>query len=52
MLFRSRVASEKGIGAFMVDGRMVDAPFIRRAEHVLALATKLGLVGLEERTIQ
>lgn len=48
----ARVASEKGVGAFTVDGRMVDAPFIRRAEHVLALARKLGLVGLEERTIQ
>ena len=48
----ARVAGEKGIGAFMVDGRMVDAPFIRRAEHVLELARRLGLVGLEERTIQ
>ena len=48
----ARVAAEKGIGAFTVDGRMVDAPFIRRAENVLELAVKLGLVGLEERTIQ
>src|SRR5688572_3919166 len=48
----ARVAGEKGVGAFTVDGRMVDAPFIRRAEHVLALAEKLGLVGEGERTIQ
>jgi citrate lyase subunit beta/citryl-CoA lyase len=48
----ARVAAERGVGAFTVDGRMVDAPFIRRAEHILALARKLGLVGLEERTIQ
>jgi citrate lyase subunit beta/citryl-CoA lyase len=48
----ARVAAEKGVGAFTVDGRMVDAPFIRRAEHILELATKLGLVGMEERTIQ
>ena len=48
----ARVAAEKGVGAFTVDGRMVDAPFIRRAERILDLATKLGLVGMEERTIQ
>jgi citrate lyase subunit beta / citryl-CoA lyase len=46
------IAAEKGVGAFTVDGRMVDAPFIRRAEHVLEVARKLGLVALEERTIQ
>ena len=48
----ARVASEKGVGAFTVDGRMVDAPFIRRAEQILEVARRLGLVGLEERTIQ
>ena len=48
----ARAAGEKGIGAFTVDGRMVDAPFIRRAEHILQLARRLGLVGLEERQIQ
>jgi citrate lyase subunit beta/citryl-CoA lyase len=48
----ARVAAEKGVGAFTVDGRMVDAPFIRRAEHILEIATRLGLVALEERTIQ
>ena len=48
----ARVASEKGVGAFTVDGRMVDAPFIRRAEHILEVARRLGLVGLEERTLQ
>jgi citrate lyase subunit beta/citryl-CoA lyase len=48
----ARVAAEKGVGAFTVEGRMVDAPFIRRAEAILELATKLGLVGMEERTIQ
>ena len=48
----ARAASDKGVGAFTVDGRMVDAPFIRRAEHVLSVARKLGLVAFEERTIQ
>ncbi len=40
----AREATAKGIGAFMVDGRMVDAPFVRRAEAVVALADRLGLL--------
>ena len=48
----AREASRKGVGAFAVDGRMVDAPFIRRAEQILALALRLGLISREERTIQ
>lgn len=34
----ARDAAERGLGAFVVDGRMVDAPFLRRAESVLAAA--------------
>lgn len=34
----------QGVGAFTVDGRLVDGPFITRAEHVVALARRLGLV--------
>jgi citrate lyase beta subunit len=41
----AREAAEKGIGAFTVNGRMVDAPFVRRAEAILALAEKLKLVA-------
>jgi citrate lyase subunit beta/citryl-CoA lyase len=41
----ARQATERGIGAYMVDGRMVDAPFVRRAEDVVALAGRLGLLG-------
>jgi citrate lyase subunit beta/citryl-CoA lyase len=48
----AREASRRGVGAFTVDGRMVDAPFIRRAEQVLAIALRLGLIAPEERTIQ
>ncbi|MGE5615666.1 MAG: HpcH/HpaI aldolase/citrate lyase family protein [Bacillota bacterium] len=48
----ARTAAERGVGAFTVDGRMIDAPFIRRAEQILAMARKLGLVAAEERTIQ
>ncbi len=34
----------KGVGAWTVDGKMIDAPFVARAEAVLALARRLGLV--------
>ena len=42
-------AAEKGIGAFTVDGRMVDAPFVRRAQAILDLARKLGLIAQVSR---
>ena len=45
-------AKAKGIGAFTVNGRMVDAPFIRRAEQVLALARRLKLIAEDERGIE
>ena len=48
----ARVAAERGVGAFTVNGRMVDAPFVRRAEAILELARRLKLVAAEERTIQ
>jgi citrate lyase subunit beta/citryl-CoA lyase len=40
----AREMSAKGIGAFTVNGKMVDGPFIRRAEAVLALARKLEII--------
>jgi len=42
-------AKEKGVGAYTVDGRMVDGPFVKRAESILALARKLGLIAQEGR---
>ena len=48
----ANTASEKGVGAFTVNGRMVDAPFVRRAEAILELARRLKLLAPEERTIQ
>jgi citrate lyase subunit beta / citryl-CoA lyase len=48
----ARGAAAKGIGAFTVNGKMVDAPFVRRAEAVLELARKLNLIAAEERSIQ
>lgn len=40
-----RQAEEQGSGVISVDGRMVDAPIVNRAERVLLLA---GLLGLRE----
>ena len=48
----ARAAAQKGIGAFTVNGRMVDAPFVQRAEAILELARRLKLIAPEERTIQ
>jgi citrate lyase beta subunit len=45
-------AKEKGVGAFTVGGKMVDAPFVRRAEQILALARRLGLIAEDERGIE
>lgn len=40
----AREADARGVGAYVVDGRMVDGPFVRRAEAVLADARRLGLL--------
>lgn len=48
----AREAAMRGVGAFTVNGRMVDGPFVRRAESVLELARKLNLIAPQERTIQ
>ncbi len=48
----ARDAALRGVGAFTVNGKMVDAPFVRRAEAILALARKLSLIPPGERTIQ
>ena len=34
----------EGVGAFVVDGRLIDGPFITEAEHTVALARRLGLL--------
>jgi citrate lyase subunit beta/citryl-CoA lyase len=36
-------AESRGVGAYTVDGQMVDAPFVLRARAVLATAARLGL---------
>lgn len=40
-----REALDKGVGAIMVDGRMIDPPFAKRAEDVVAVARRLGLIA-------
>ncbi len=40
----SRENYARGVGAFMFDGRMIDAPFTRGAEAVVAAARRLGLL--------
>jgi citrate lyase subunit beta/citryl-CoA lyase len=40
----ARGAEIHGVGAFLVDGRMIDSPFIRRAEAILGAARRLGLL--------
>jgi citrate lyase subunit beta/citryl-CoA lyase len=37
-------AEASATGAFMVDGHMVDGPFIARAENIAAMARRLGLL--------
>lgn len=41
----ARQAEASGSGAFVVGGRMVDRPFIARAERLVALARRLGLTA-------
>jgi citrate lyase subunit beta/citryl-CoA lyase len=45
VLEAAQAARERGVGAWMVDGKMIDAPFAARAEAVVALARRLGLVA-------
>ena len=37
----ARGAESRGVGAFLVDGRMIDIPFIKRAEAILGAARRL-----------
>ena len=37
-------AGANAVGAWVVDGKMIDAPFVKRARAVVATAKKLGLL--------
>ena len=41
----ARAAEARGVGAFLVDGRMIDIPFIKRAEAILGAARRLDLLS-------
>src|SRR5262249_28553349 len=45
----ARGAERRGVGAFLVDGHMIDGPFIHRAEAVVGAARRLGLLSATER---
>lgn len=38
-------AEARGAGAFVVDGRMIDLPFVSRAQALVAMARRLGLLS-------
>ena len=40
-----RDATAANVGAVLVDGKMIDLPFARRAEATVAIARRLGLIG-------
>jgi len=40
----ARGAEASGVGAFLVDGRMIDLPFIERARTILSAARQLDLL--------
>jgi len=48
VLRAARDAGARGVGAYVVDGRMVDAPFVRRAETIVQTAARLGLLSPED----
>ena len=40
----TREADAQGVGAYVVDGRMIDLPFVLRARAIVASARGLGLL--------
>ena len=40
----ANAAGAQGVGAYVVDGRMIDGPFVARAFDVVAAAQKMGLI--------
>jgi len=45
VLEETRKKLAEGVGAFVVDGRLIDGPFITEAEHTVALAKRLNLLS-------
>ncbi|MDF3831484.1 CoA ester lyase [Cupriavidus basilensis] len=38
-------AQARGIGAYVVDGKMIDPPFVRRAQAIVEIGRRLGLIA-------
>ena len=47
VLSAARDAAREGLAAFQIGGRMIDGPFIDRAETILAEARRHGLIGAD-----
>ncbi|MDR5880145.1 CoA ester lyase [Caballeronia sp. LZ032] len=47
----AREADAKGVGAYVVDGRMIDPPFVERARVLVSDAARLGLLSDEQRAV-
>jgi citrate lyase subunit beta/citryl-CoA lyase len=47
----SREAESNGIGAYVVDGKMIDPPFVERALVLVRQAQRLGLLTGEQRAL-
>jgi len=44
VLEAAKLADSQGIGAYVVDGKMIDPPFFKSAQKLVAYSTKLGLI--------
>ena len=44
VLAAAREAQVQGLGAYLVDGKMIDGPFLARARAIIAIAGELGLL--------
>lgn len=41
----AEAADAKGVGAYVVDGKMIDPPFVRRAQAIVEMGRRLGLIA-------
>jgi citrate lyase subunit beta/citryl-CoA lyase len=47
----AREADRKGLGAYVVDGKMIDPPFVQRARVLVGNAARLGLLTSEQGAV-
>ena len=45
ILDAAQAASAHSVGAYVVDGRMIDPPFFARAQKIVATARQMGLIA-------